>query len=497
MRTKFLLFFMLSGSLVLFGQCSRPDSDSDSDADSDEETGIAKEYTVKVNNEPLLVYPARVSALPINGCFTRPLEQTEIASFASFDADGTVNVEIETNVKIKKLTIRPLSKNITPQVDGKKIRFQVKEPCQLTVEINDHHEALHLFANPIEERKKNREDYTYYFGPGLHQAGIIELKDNESVYVEEGAVVETLIKANGVKNISIEGRGIIDASSFVRDIGQNMVIRINECADVYIEGVILRDSPEWTVTMFETKNVLIENVKLVGMWRNSSDGIDICNSTNVTVNNSFVRTFDDCIVLKGKNTRKESNVSDVYVNNCVLWADWGNGLQIGAETVADSIHHCIFRNCDIVHFHLGALGVHACDRAWIYDIHYENIHVEEPFVDSYMDNCQNQCRDISKVDRYFGIQKMSKDGLGRLLILALEENGEYSTEKGRGKIFNIRYKNIQYHADYFTKSHFLGISRDHDVSDVVLENIYIKGKKVTSANEIIYSNEYVSGISVL
>lgn len=41
----------------------------------------------------------------------------------------------------------------------------------------------------------------------------------------------------------------------------------------------------------------VTNVKLLG-YRANSDGIDICNSRNVTVQGCFVRTLDDLIVVK-------------------------------------------------------------------------------------------------------------------------------------------------------------------------------------------------------
>jgi hypothetical protein len=37
----------------------------------------------------------------------------------------------------------------------------------------------------------------------------------------------------------------------------------------------------------------ISNYKLIGLWRYNSDGIEICNSEDVTIRDSFVRSFDD------------------------------------------------------------------------------------------------------------------------------------------------------------------------------------------------------------
>jgi len=43
--------------------------------------------------------------------------------------------------------------------------------------------------------------------------------------------------------------------------------------------------------------VTVKNVKLLG-YRANSDGIDICNSRDVTVDGCFIRTLDDLIVVK-------------------------------------------------------------------------------------------------------------------------------------------------------------------------------------------------------
>ena len=462
-------------------------------APDDEEAST--DYSVKINNIPVFIYQARVSSAPINQIwpgYQRPLEQTEFAAFGYFDTDEVVDVEIESRINIKTVTIRPISKNIKPQVTGNRIYFQVKEPCQLVVEVNDHHHALHLFVNPVEKCKKHQDQYTWYFGHGRHQPGIIELKDNETVYIEGGAIVETLFRANNAKNVKIQGRGIVDASSFERDRG--VIINFEKCENVTIEGIILKDSPVWTLTALESRNVSIDNVKLIGNWRYNSDGIDIVNSRDVTVNNSFIRAFDDCIAIKGTNwSKNESSVSNVHVNNCVIWCDWGTAIQIGSETVADSIHHCFFSNCDIIHYHFVALGMQCGDKALVFDIHYEDIRVEEPLVEnSYYDNPQNPIRDISKSGNY-GAMKYSNAHLDKIISISIEKN-LYSQDDKRGKVYNISYKNIQSHSNYFPKFIFTGYDENHDISDVFIEDIFINGKKVNNMNELILSNDFVRKI---
>ena len=61
--------------------------------------------------------------------------------------------------------------------------------------------------------------------------------------------------------------------------------------------MILRDSSTWTMPIRQSDRVTVKNVKLLG-YRANSDGIDICNSRDVTVEDCFIRTLDDLIVVK-------------------------------------------------------------------------------------------------------------------------------------------------------------------------------------------------------
>ena len=70
---------------------------------------------------------------------------------------------------------------------------------------------------------------------------MITLKSGETVYVAGGAIVHGLIRASGVSDISILGRGILDASMFERE-GNPGPISLYGCINVKIDGIIIRDS---------------------------------------------------------------------------------------------------------------------------------------------------------------------------------------------------------------------------------------------------------------
>ena len=96
----------------------------------------------------------------------------ENASMSYFDFSGEVEVSVTFNHgTIQTGRIRPLSYGIAPSIDGNTMTFKLDRPRNLSVEVNgDIFHNLHLFANPIDEKKpkKLKDKNLIYFGPGIH-----------------------------------------------------------------------------------------------------------------------------------------------------------------------------------------------------------------------------------------------------------------------------------------------------------------------------------------
>ena len=153
------------------------------DAPADEKK--SDDFEMFVDNKPVFVYQARVSKYPINQIwpgYQRPFNQTEIASFAYFDLDGEVVIKIISDKEIKTLDIRPKDFGLNASVTGNTIELKLSKPSQFVVEVNGYHNALHIFANPVETYNIDKNDpKVHYFGPGVHEAGVINLKSDETV----------------------------------------------------------------------------------------------------------------------------------------------------------------------------------------------------------------------------------------------------------------------------------------------------------------------------
>lgn len=454
---------------------------------------LSEDYTLRVDGRAVPVYSCRVSAVPLNQVwpgYQRPLDQTELAGFAYWGMSKPVTVEVISNRPFQSVAVRPSSLGIRPSVKGRRISFQISKTGQVTVELDGPHRALHLFADPPESGvPKAGDPNVLYFGPGIHRPGKITLRTGQTVYVAGGAVVYTAIAGRGLSRVRILGRGIMDTSEFARGQGGGS-IRLTDCSDVKIDGVILRDPDEWCITTSACRNVLISGVKLIGLWRYNADGIDICNSQDVTIRDSFVRSFDDSIVLKGLKQRRESfderPVRNIRASHLVLWCDWGRALEIGAETCAPEITDTVFRDIDIIRTTHIAMDIQHGDRAAVDGIRFENIRVE---VDDFnpLPVYQRERGEKYNADPKAGyVPELSEIIIRRTSV---------SHDEQRGAVRNVLFKDIFVTGKPMPPSSFTGEDAGHDVQGVTFENLRWNGRPVTSAKDArLQVNNHVQGV---
>jgi polygalacturonase len=440
---------------------------------------LNEKYHVYADNQAVPVYNAKVGAgsrwnreramddLPNSHLFY------DTAAFAYFDLkNGKVTINVAVSQFIDSAKILPVSYHIVPKVKGNTLSFEINRPQHLTVEINGEHvRSLHIFVNPEERNAPSPSDpNVIYFGPGVHTLSkSVEVGDNQTVYLSGGAVVRCFDDSTDVrpsfilkgKNIVFRGRGIIDQENVNRMKARQMVSLSGE--DIKIEGVILRNASVWTVTLRVADKVHIDNIKLLG-HRANSDGIDICDSWDVLVENCFIRTLDDLIVIKTYNREKGSG--RIVARKCVLWNEVAHALSIGAE-IRQTVDDVLFTDCDIIgdHCREWSLRVYQCDKGVVKNIRFENIRIEESV---------------------------------RFASVWINQ-ASWSTDVKRGYIENVVFKDITVsnHRPYPLKQEIelLGFDKEHAIKNVLIQNVVIKGKKVTIDD--ISKNGYVSDIKVL
>lgn len=443
----------------------------------------SKLYTVQAGGKDVFVYTARVReeiAKPPGSIWTHVHNgPTEWAAMAYFDFAGSVEVAVTPARPFKSVTILPSSYGVQPTIAAGKISFTLDRPRQVTVLLDgSDREVLHLFANPLETDPPDKRDpNVIYFGPGAHETGPISLKSGQTVYVAGGAVVRgtispeekgnksaktglvgyaPLLHAADAENVTVRGRGIIDGGLMPH--AARSTISLDRCRNVRLEGIIIRNSPNWAVNIHGCESVQAVNVKQIS-GRLNSDGINPVSSRKVRIADCFIRNHDDSIAVK--TTAPDAPAEDILVERCVLWNDWGYALGITYETRAD-IRRVTFRDCDVIHGTFAALGIHMVDSGTVSDVTFEDIRVDH-------------ARD-------------------KLIFLNIGKD-MWATDKGCGHIKGVRFRNVRYVGPAAPPSQISGRDAEHLVEDVTFEDLRIGGKVVTDAAAGKFSiNEHTRGI---
>jgi len=467
----------------------------------------SRDYSVLINEKECFVHFCRVSKIPFNMPWPghqRDKSQSELASFISFFGDEKVTLKVKCKKPFKKAVVRPLSKKVEVSFVGDEVCFTLEENGSYTLELDEHHGALHIFYSKKKDYPE-KENATYYFGPGVHCPILITLKDNDSVYIDPEAIVYTTIFANGAKNVRIFGGGNLDNSCqerIMRSCADTMPIgniRMFYTDNIVIEDVILRDSCLWVLSLFNCNNIVINDVKIIGQWRYNTDGIDITNSSNAKIKNCFIRSFDDGIVIKAINDH--TICENIEVENCVLWCDWGKTLELGLETACDEYKNMSFKNCDCIHNATAAMAVSNGHYANIHDIHYENINVE--FQKATMPMTLQTSEDML----YPGYDKTENASLlsidnHKMSAHAMYKNANLANEKDKnfGTNHDITYNNINIYAEEGIDTIYLLLRSCCDknkIDNVHLNNVFINGKKVESLDAFtIYIKENIENITL-
>lgn len=458
---------------------------------------LAKKYSVFVNDTPAKLEKVRVSRYPFNRNwpgFQRPLDQTEVTAFVSFDLEGETRVAVECEFDFEEVVIRPLSLGIRPEINGRSVSFTVTKPCQATVEFDGMSGALHLFADPPGKSAVPAEN-TLYFGKGEHDAGTIILKSGQTVYIDEGATVYGQIYGLDVENVRIIGKGILDhskvkAENSTMDTGfidpvRPSPILIEYSRNIEIKDIIIRDPCFLALRPVACENVHIDNVKILGNWRYNSDGIDLLNCRHALVENCFVRSFDDSYCIKGfvgclfdnqdHHNGKVYDVSeDIVFRNCIAFNDWGKAFEIGIDLCAAEVRNCRFENCDVIHAVAPALEVCNADFACVHDIVFDDIRVE------YGKTSPRPIYQYTDEQEYTG---MNSDYMAPLLSAQVIYAAAYSFKGKRGRIRDVRFNNIRVTAPRMPESVFAGFDAGYGVKNIRVSNLYLNGKKIEAVDE--------------
>lgn len=437
---------------------------------------------ITANGHELFVYDVMVNHEHIWNANTQPSD----TPMTYFDFSGEVAIDIEMpglNKPVESAAVLPTACGIVPELADGHVRFTITEPGQYTVIYNDSvNKATHIFANPIETEVPDPEDpNVYYIGPGEWTMDAIALEDNQTLYLAGGAVLHSIVSVNNAENVRICGRGIIDGSDYAawNQPGSyaRVPIDLNHAKNVTAEGVILVNSNCWNFNSFASSHVSIDNVKIIS-GRQNGDGFTFQSCTDHTVTNCFARTWDDSLVIKNYS----GSTRGITFRNIQIWTDLAQSMEIGYETdkgltLDPEISEVLFEDITVLYnFHKPVISIHNSDDAFVHDITYRNIVVENAMMQG--DNGNNK----------------------ELIEMTLQNSGWSTVTDEFGSIDKVLIDGLTVVNTPDGKvpaSRFAGQGPENRITNVTLQNVTILGVPVTDLDGLNASiNEFCEGIIV-
>ncbi len=235
-----------------------------------------------------------------------------------------------------------------------------------------------------------------YLPPGEYTSGTLHLRSHVRVHLEAGATLYSskdrnafdkhgLFYAEGVENITLEGRGTVHGQatydwrlhnikdwyiypnqllaekagtplmrSFPTPDSYGNLVLFVHCTDVHIRDLSFIDSPSWTMHLFGCDRLAIDGVYVstslkYGVW---ADGIDPDGCKDVCISNCTIETGDDALVFYSSSSYGPARACEnITVTNCRL-SSASSALKF-CDGNQKAIRNVVIDNCVITNSNCG------------------------------------------------------------------------------------------------------------------------------------------------
>ncbi|UEG51910.1 right-handed parallel beta-helix repeat-containing protein [Mucilaginibacter daejeonensis] len=244
---------------------------------------------------------------------------------------------------------------------------------------------------------------------GRFTTGPVVLKNNVELHLAPDAELSgstdrldytvgkmALISAQGQHHVSITGKGTINGQAHLLISNLMQVLRAGKlqddlwrtkrpteqnrpnllffknCKQVRVTGVTLRDAASWVQNYKECDGVRIDSmtVNSTAYWNN--DGIDIVDSKNVTISNSYFNAADDAICLKSEIA--DGACENVLVENCTLRSS-ASGFKLGTGSLG-GFKNIKVSNLKIYDTYRSAIALEAVDGGNIENVEVNGVNAQ-------------------------------------------------------------------------------------------------------------------------
>ncbi len=163
----------------------------------------------------------------------------------------------------------------------------------------------------------------------------------------QNETLRVLLDGTGVENVTFSGQGVIQGNGdkfwdkeFKALDRPEPWISFRAARNITIRDVQFQNAPAHVLRFANSSHIVIDGIKIINHPQSpNTDGIDIVDTQNVMISNSFISTGDDAICLK---TDTGGLVENVVVTNCIIESD-DAAIKFGTGS-ASVTRYCTFSN---------------------------------------------------------------------------------------------------------------------------------------------------------
>jgi hypothetical protein len=154
-----------------------------------------------------------------------------------------------------------------------------------------------------------------------------------------------IFAGKALKHIAICGRGVIDGQGThfkYKNGARPKNLYFEDCRDVLIEGVRLRQAGSWMQHYRNCERLTIRDIAVFNHVSYNNDGLNVDSCRDVSITGCTIDSDDDGIVLKSLSTQPTENVT---IANCVV-SSHCNAIKMGTES-GGGFQNIVVTNCTI------------------------------------------------------------------------------------------------------------------------------------------------------
>lgn len=454
----------------------------------------AMTYDVSVNGKAQAVHIAKCAG-PTSNYF-----------FSSCDFTGSASVKVSSVYDMRSAKLVYPKTRLTKRESS--ASFTSAREFIYSLEHDGRNTPLLLFGNTPDKYAKSVKEGdagVIYYGAGDHYQDHIVLHSHQTLYLAEGAIVHGAVWATG-DSITICGRGILSGDMWESDNAPaRYMILADRCSHLTISGITLSNTWGNAVVLSNSDGVTIDRVKVCGARMTDDDALDICNSRNVTVTNSFFRSNGSNIAVRGvdrkylaytdkwsdareiapaagrTDTVPDIDVSEnITVSDCALWSDRSSNIMIGRECGADTMSGIKMSDMLVMHTPLspGDMAQDSC-RAVVHLLASNGMNIS--------DGTFNKFDIYGDIADVIAIRARSSHTSG--------PDSDFQPYTTAGSMDSITFSDFRLisSADKFDTGIYLeGASAEEDLDKIALNNIRLLSENITWGSSLLTVKDFVN-----